>query len=219
MHKQSGSSKPSYNEAGAGREELDECCSSQDSSPFPFMFFILNLLGLLFLRIASTQCRLSWCDAVMNGRQKVKGETLVHVTCTCTTFARLLLSTPLSNNSAAESLQSVDWSAQNIIATARMASHTGATLQPARKRTIVSVDFGTYGSGFAFATSRPAEGFPAVRLHERYPGMSSEIKYPKTRSAVLYKGRWVLHCHCSWHAWHPASARATAMLSRARHCA
>lgn len=76
-----------------------------------------------------------------------------------------------------------------------MASDEGGAVQPAQKTITVGIDFGTYGSGFAFA-SRSADGYPDVLLHEAYPGMSSEVKYPKTRTAVLYKGRYVLHADC-----------------------
>ncbi|GFH15348.1 heat shock protein 12B [Haematococcus lacustris] len=59
-----------------------------------------------------------------------------------------------------------------------------AAIQLAPRSLVVSLDIGTHGCGFAFATS--AGGGP-VRMHENWP--DAPAPYPKTRSAILYRGR------------------------------
>ncbi|KAJ9523096.1 hypothetical protein QJQ45_023914, partial [Haematococcus lacustris] len=60
-------------------------------------------------------------------------------------------------------------------------------VQLAPRSLIVSLDVGTHGSGFAFATKTPAGGLTPVTLHEGWP--DQPVPYPKTRSALLYNGR------------------------------
>ncbi|KAL6759043.1 hypothetical protein V8C86DRAFT_1390447 [Haematococcus lacustris] len=51
---------------------------------------------------------------------------------------------------------------------------------------VVSLDLGTYGSGYAFKTMGSSG---QVRMHEDWPDSPEGLKGPKTRSAILYKGR------------------------------
>ncbi|KAJ9522865.1 hypothetical protein QJQ45_023651 [Haematococcus lacustris] len=60
-------------------------------------------------------------------------------------------------------------------------------VQLAPRSLIVSLDIGTHGSGFAFATKTPSGTLTAVRPHEHWP--DQPVPYPKTRSALLYNGR------------------------------
>ncbi|KAJ9507626.1 hypothetical protein QJQ45_019183 [Haematococcus lacustris] len=50
---------------------------------------------------------------------------------------------------------------------------------------VVSLDLGTYGSGYAFKTMGSSG---QVRMHEDWPDSPEGLKGPKTRSAILYKG-------------------------------
>ncbi|GFH15342.1 uncharacterized protein HaLaN_11551 [Haematococcus lacustris] len=63
--------------------------------------------------------------------------------------------------------------------------HSGVQLAP--RSLVVSLDIGTHGSGFAFATRTTAGGHTPVKLHEAWPAQPAP--YPKTRSAILYDGR------------------------------
>ncbi|KAF5833002.1 hypothetical protein DUNSADRAFT_10923 [Dunaliella salina] len=56
----------------------------------------------------------------------------------------------------------------------------GAIRQPKRD-TIIAVDFGTHGSGFAYAVQRRQ-----TRMHESFPDAELCFPYPKTRTALLY---------------------------------
>ena len=49
--------------------------------------------------------------------------------------------------------------------------------------TIVAIDFGTHGTGFAFSLDRGR----TMRLHHEWP--DQPIAYPKTLTALLYKDR------------------------------
>ncbi|KAL6763565.1 hypothetical protein V8C86DRAFT_245882 [Haematococcus lacustris] len=60
-------------------------------------------------------------------------------------------------------------------------------VQLAPRSLIVSLDIGTHGSGFAFATKTHSGTLSRVKLHEDWP--DQPIPYPKTRSALLYNGR------------------------------
>ncbi|KAL6763540.1 hypothetical protein V8C86DRAFT_244068 [Haematococcus lacustris] len=62
---------------------------------------------------------------------------------------------------------------------------SGVQLSP--RSLLVSLDIGTHGSGFAFATRTAGEGLTVVRLHDPWPGQQNS--YPKTRSALLYDGQ------------------------------
>ncbi len=77
---------------------------------------------------------------------------------------------------------------------------TAAGLRPARPPAAlaVAIDFGTYASGFAYAPipqhqhqhqprAAPAGLPPRVQLHTAWPGQPAPD--PKTRTAVLYRGR------------------------------
>ncbi len=65
----------------------------------------------------------------------------------------------------------------------------------------VAIDFGTYASGFAYAPipqHQPQPGqphaAPRVSLHTAWPGQPAPD--PKTRTAVLYRGRTLVSAKC-----------------------
>ncbi|GIM04740.1 hypothetical protein Vretimale_9237, partial [Volvox reticuliferus] len=78
--------------------------------------------------------------------------------------------------------------------------------QSARATTTVAIDVGTYGSGFAYVISPPNENArPTIKVHTDWPDRAaagavgtaagssaeapqSEVRYPKTRSALLLRG-------------------------------
>lgn len=79
-----------------------------------------------------------------------------------------------------------------------MAAPPANALRAAPPSLIVGIDFGTWGSGFAYADlrgkGRAHEGGASITpmLHERYPGMHKGTYYPKTPTALLYRGTWVM---------------------------
>ncbi|GFH17436.1 heat shock protein 12B [Haematococcus lacustris] len=78
--------------------------------------------------------------------------------------------------------------------------HSGVQLAP--RSLVVSLDIGTHGSGFAFATRTTAGGHTPIKLHEAWPAQPAP--YPKTRSAILYDGRWAVAGKSLLHKGSPA---------------
>lgn len=67
-----------------------------------------------------------------------------------------------------------------------MASSTGAVRAAPRKR-IIGLDLGTHSCGISTSKARDQKPNGPILLHEAWP--DQPCSYPKTRSALLYKGK------------------------------
>lgn len=66
-------------------------------------------------------------------------------------------------------------------------AHLRGAVQAARRKRVVAIDFGTYGSGFCHATLSDVS-LHSPMVFEAWPEAPSG--YPKARSAILYQGRY-----------------------------
>ncbi|MEW5309675.1 MAG: hypothetical protein WDW38_001544 [Sanguina aurantia] len=90
---------------------------------------------------------------------------------------------------------------------------SSCTMQAAKPRITVGLDFGTTGTGFAFSVGLDAGNVPAsqssmaIKEFHQYPDTPLR-GYPKDLTAVLYKGRTALACGYTarklWNALSPA---------------
>lgn len=67
-------------------------------------------------------------------------------------------------------------------------AHYNEGLRPACRSLVVGLDIGTHGSGFSYST----DGGRTVRQHSAYPDQPAGSTYPKTLTALLYRGRQVV---------------------------